>query len=81
MAEVFACQCGAQLTYSKLEASPVGYYRCPRCDRQFATSYANELRRASRARTAVEPGADDQELSELKSRLSRWLSRFAQPSP
>jgi hypothetical protein len=71
--------CGAPLTLVRSEQSPIGYYRCPSCDRQFSTVYAEALFRAARPHVSRESAAEarhrEREISELRQRLERWRAQ------
>ena len=80
----FDCRhCGATLQLLRAAQSPIGYYRCPRCDRQFATPYPDALRNAARPHVDA-PREDPEErrrLDELRGRLDRWLARAEGSDP
>jgi hypothetical protein len=76
-APAFDCgACGAPLTLVRSDRSPVGYYRCPQCARQFSTVYAEALLHAARPHrseaSAAEAHRRESEISELRQRLERW---------
>jgi hypothetical protein len=79
-APAFDCgACGAPLTLVRSDQSPIGYYRCPQCDRQFSTVYAEALLRSARPHPSKESAAEahrrDREISELRQRLERWRAQ------
>jgi uncharacterized Zn finger protein (UPF0148 family) len=79
-APAFDCgACGAPLSLVRSQHSAIGYYRCPQCDRQFATVYADALLRAARPHRSEESAAEalrrDREISELRQRLERWRAQ------
>jgi hypothetical protein len=76
----FDCrQCGLPLILMQPGGSPVGYYRCPRCDRQIATSYGEALRHTARPHATANDRAQaelrDSELRGVRERLDRWLAK------
>jgi uncharacterized Zn finger protein (UPF0148 family) len=82
----FDCrQCGLPLMLLKAEGSPVGYYRCPRCDRQTATSYSEGLRQTARPHATADDRAEEtlrqSELREVRDRLDRWLAKAEGSDP
>lgn len=82
----FDCrQCGLPLVFLRSKRSPVGYYRCPRCDRQFATTYAGELSAAAAPHASPEAReaarARDRELRGWREKLDGWLARAEKRDP
>ncbi len=76
----FDCrQCGLPLTLVQSGKSPVGYYRCPRCDRQIASSYGEALRHAARPHATETDRAKaelrESETSNVRAKLDRWLAK------
>ena len=85
-APAFDClACNLPLILVRSAQSPVGYYRCPRCDRQFATPYEAALRAAARPHpsdAAREAGErHERELREVRERLERFLARAEGADP
>jgi hypothetical protein len=77
----FDCrQCGLPLILTQSGGSPVGYYRCPRCDRQTATSYGEALRHTARPHASANDRAEE-ELRGVRERLDRWLAKAEGSDP
>jgi hypothetical protein len=82
----FDCrQCGLPLILIQSGGSPVGYYRCPRCDRQTATSYGEALRHTARPHATQTDRAEaelrESETSQVRAKLDRWLARAEGSDP
>ncbi len=82
----FDCrQCGLPLILIQSGQSPVGYYRCPRCDRQIATSYGEALRHTARPHASATDRAEaelrESELRGVRERLDRWLAKAEGSDP
>ncbi|MHB8416808.1 MAG: J domain-containing protein [Myxococcales bacterium] len=71
-------QCGLPLLFLRSPRSPVGYYRCPRCDRLVASSDAGalEVTATPREQRASRAEAEEREraLRPFRDRLDRWLA-------
>ncbi len=82
----FDCRhCGLPLIKIQAAGSPVAYYRCPRCDRQIATSYSEGLRHAARPHTSASDRADatlrESELRTVRKRLDLFLAKAEGTDP
>lgn len=82
----FDCrQCGLPLLLVRPDRSLVGYYRCPRCDRQIATSYGEVLRHTARPHATATHRAEEDlrqsELRRMRERLDRWLAKVEGDDP
>jgi hypothetical protein len=82
----FDCRhCGLPLIRLQSAGSPVAYYRCPRCDRQIATSYSEGLRHAARRHASAADRAEadlrDTELRAVRERLDRFLAKAEGTDP
>lgn len=72
-------QCGLPLVLLRSDRSPVGYYRCPRCDRWLATSDEGALGVAATSHEVsaarAEAAARERAWRPLREQLDRFLAR------
>jgi hypothetical protein len=78
-------QCGLPLIFLQAEHSPVGYYRCARCDRLVAATDERALRAATTSRGERVAGAVAAERERawrpFRDRLDRFLARAERRDP
>ncbi len=71
--------CGLPLQHLQATGSPVGYYRCPGCDRQIASTDSRALRAAAVPHrdwlAQAELEARERARRRLRERLDRFLAR------
>jgi len=82
VARLECTHCGSRMS-STAAADGGAYYRCPRCDRTYASCYPEVIDRAAGARRPASEASTrpDPRFDEVKRRLEAWLRRLDEQDP